>query len=246
MMSFLVFAHGEEEVLQPVLDEVIRSNAINFTLLTLAVLLVLIVISAFLKDRYEKIKPLLFGLIVLVILANTFYLVASTIYLNQVSVTGGPVHWHADFEIWNCGKKVQLKKPEGISNKIGSSTIHEHGDQRVHIEGVLLDDHDGSLGHFFEELGGGFEDDKFMIPTDSGILNLKNGNTCPDGKEGSLQGFLFKVEGDSFHQEKLKDIENYIISKEGSVPPGDCIILEFDSEKDKTDKLCQSYRVKYD
>ena len=70
-------------------------------------------------------------------------------------------------------------------------------------------------------------------------------------KGGKLQAFLLKVENPSalkkdefiFEQTKLENFENYILSPYAYVPPGDCIIIEFDVEKDKTDKICESYTV---
>lgn len=246
-MDFItVLAHGGKEVMEkvgPSLDQVIRANSIKFTLIAGVVLAILVVASILIKQKSEKLKYLLFGLMVVVILFTTVYLVGSTIYLNQVSTTGGPVHWHADFEIWNCGKKVELKNPEGLSNKVGSETVHEHNDQRIHIEGVILDPKQASLSHFFKELGGSMDNEHLMVPTEHGILDMRNDQKCPDGNTSHMQVFLFKTEGQTYQQTKLKNPENYIISPHSQVPPGDCVIIEFGPEKDKTDKLCVSYKV---
>src|SRR3989338_8430806 len=47
----------------------------------------------------EKTKKLLFLLIAVPIIIATIYLSASTVYLNLVSATQGPIHWHADYEV---------------------------------------------------------------------------------------------------------------------------------------------------
>ena len=198
----------------------------------------------FFKDKSEFLKVFFFGGIVLTILANTIYLVGSTIYLNQQSATGGPVHWHADYQIWNCGKQIELKDPEGFSNKVGTEVVHEHNDNRMHIEGVILDLDDSSPHHFFESLGGGMSDTHLTIPTEEGIVTMKNGQSCPDGKPGSLQVFVYQTINNVLTQKKLQNPQNYQITQDGNVPPGDCIIFEFEPEiKDKTDKLCTSYEV---
>lgn len=246
-MKFLqVLAHeGEEvleEVVQPALDEVIRTNSLKYSLIAGGILLAVAVLALLFKNASEKIKYLLFGTAVIVAILNTVYLAGSTIYLNQTSQTGGPVHWHADFEIYNCGQKVEIKDPEGFSNKVGTEVVHEHNDNRIHIEGVILDQHDASLGHFFEQIGGQLHQDHMSIPTEEGLVELENGQMC-NGVAASLQAFVYHTEDHIFSQQKLTDPENYIISPFGQIPPGDCIIIEFGVEKDKTDKLCTFYQV---
>ncbi len=246
MKFFEVLAHEGEEVLEkiaPALDQVVRTNSINFTLWALLLMGILTVISILLKQKSEGIKYLLFGGFIVVAMVNTIYLSGSTIYLNQKSQTGGPVHWHADFEIWNCNQKVEVKDPEGFSNKVGSEVVHEHNDERIHIEGVIIDDHDASLGHFFDSLGGQLHKDHLAIPTENGLLELENGQIC-NGQKGLIQVFVYTTEGNNFSQNKIDDPENYIIASQLQVPPGDCIIIEFDREKEKTDKLCSQYQVK--
>lgn len=248
-MDFLnVLAHeGEEvveeiaEVIGPTLDQVIRANSMKFSLIAGGVLLFLTLVSILIKQKKEVLKYLLFGLIVVTVLSNSVYLIGSTVYLNKQSTTGGPVHWHADFEIWNCGQLVELKNPHGLSNKIGSETVHEHNDQRIHIEGVILERHHASLYHFFEVIGGKMTDDSLTIPTEDGLVTLQNGQNCPEG-ESKLQVFVYKTEGDAYYQEKLSHPADYVISPHSQVPPGDCIIIELDRPKNKTEKICTFYK----
>lgn len=246
MKFFEVLAHEGEEVLQviePSLDQIIRGNSIKYTLIALLSLGILTIISLIIRNKSEPIKYLLFTGFVLVSLLTTLYLSVSTIYLNQKSLIGGPIHYHADFEIWNCGQKVELRNPSGFSNKIGSEVIHEHNDNRIHIEGVILNEHDASLGHFFETIGGQLHQDHMALPTENGLLELENGQSCADGQKSSLQVFVYKTQNKSFSQQKLGDPENYVISSFSQVPPGDCIIVEFSPQKEKTDKLCTFYQV---
>lgn len=205
------------------------------------------------KRGRKKLAPRLFGLMITLIAVVTIFLIGSTIYLNNISYTKGPVHWHADFEIWKCGKPVlshnkgeevdELRDPHGfLSNKIGSPTIHEHNDRRMHIEGVLVDKHEASLGTFFVKIGGDLHKDLFVFPTNEGKISYKNGQNCPNGP-GIVQIFVHSIKDKKVIQTKLSDPENYVISAQGAVPPGDCVIIEFDTPKDKTDKLCLSYQV---
>lgn len=241
-----VLAHGvEEEVVQavPLLDQTIRSNSVKFTIISLAIFLILTLISLGFKQKSEWLKYALYFSFVLVALINTIYLSGSTIYLNQQSTTGGPVHYHADYQIWNCGRQIELADPEGVSNKIGTNVIHEHNDNRIHIEGVILDPSQASLSHFFREVGGSFDSDHLTIPAEKGMITMETGNICPDGTSGILQTFVFKTINGEFFQQKVINPEDYIISPQSQVPPGDCVIFEFGPLKEKTDKLCNFYEI---
>jgi hypothetical protein len=193
-----------------------------------------------------SLKKFLFAGIVIPTLLTSFYLAGSTIYLNIVSSSGGPVHWHADFQIWDCGKEVELEDPTGfLSNKVGTATLHEHNDQRIHLEGVVVKEAEASLGHFFDVVGGKISANEIQVPTNNGLIIRRNGDGCGDGKSGILQVYLFRTSGDTYTQEKVANPEKIILSPHGAVPPGDCIIMQFKSTvEDKTDKICQQYRIK--
>lgn len=247
MLILPAFAHEGQEIAQklaPDLAEIVRANSLQFTLTSLGILLAIVVISAVFKNKGEVVKLLLFILIGLVSFANTIYLAGSTIYLNQISESKGPIHYHADFEIWNCGTEVEVENPKGFANKIGTEVVHEHNDKRMHFEGVILDLHDVSPSHFFESLGGSMSNSQLTVPTQGTLLTLKNNQRCLDGKVGLLQVFVYQTKNSKFFQKKLTDPQNYQISLQGNIPPGDCIIFEFASAiKNTTDKLCQSYQV---
>lgn len=247
-MDFLtVFAHEGEEAVEsivPGLGDIIRANSIKFTILAVVLLIILLILSHFFKEKNETLKKFLFWSIILVIVANTLYLSMSTIYLNISSKSGGPVHYHADFEIYNCGRQIEVKKSEGLSNKIGSELVHTHNDKRMHIEGVILDPHEISIGHFFESLGGKLENGILVIPTEKGQLSLKDGDLCPDGNKAKVQVFVYSIQGKFFEQKKLTDFKNYQISPFTQIPPGDCVIIEFGAQKLRTDQLCESYQIK--
>ena len=122
--------------------------------------------------------------------------------------------------------------------------VHEHNDNRMHIEGVLLDLKDSSPAHFFESLHGSLSNTHLEVPTEDGIVTMRNGQNCPDGKVGYFHVFVYQVKNNAAFQRKLEEAQNYQITQTGNVPPGDCLIFEFDSKiKEKTDKLCTSYEV---
>jgi hypothetical protein len=207
------------------------------------ILALLVVLALRQKHPSSELKKFLFCAIVIFVVAPTLYISATTVYQNVVSASGGPVHWHADFELWNCGQEVNLKDPVGtLSNKIGTATLHEHNDNRIHVEGVVQQPTDASLGEFFHVVGGELTPTSVTIPTNAGPLPLTNGSICPDGLEGTLQVFVYQTDQDGYSmQRKITDPQNYVISPYATVPAGDCVIVEFGPEKEKTDHICRSY-----
>ncbi|MBS3067334.1 hypothetical protein J4450_01415 [Candidatus Micrarchaeota archaeon] len=195
-------------------------------------------------------KKIIFFIIAVPVVVATLYLAATTVYLNMVSETGGPVHWHADYEMWACGQQYELVDPKNFDNKIGSPVFHEHNDNRIHAEGVLFQKRDARLGRFFTEVGGKLTRSEFILPTEDGLKTWKNGEIC-NGKPAKLQVFVYKIvnanpsqkTGFLYKQTKLDDFSDYVLSEYANVPPGDCIIIEFDQEKVKTDKSCSTYEL---
>ena len=247
MLPMTAYAHVEEKEFR--LDEYVASTSIKYTLAASAVISILVLISIFYKRKTESMKWALFILILIPIIFTTAYIAGSTIYLNLISETKGPVHWHADFEIWNCGKQVDVVDPTGLENRVGSSTLHEHGDDRIHIEGVIVKKSDFDLHSFFEQIGS-LTATRAVVRTDDGFAEMKNGDLC-NGKEGKLQVFLYRVidadetrkTGFVYEQVKLEDFEEYVISPYSLVPPGDCLIIEFGGEKNETEKTCGTYEI---
>lgn len=217
------------------------------------------------KEKTERGRLFLFWGMTSVIIFVTAFITLDTIFKNSSSVTRGPVHWHADFQISVCGKspdaadvlageeeheeeehghlEVDLKDPDGLANRVGSTLLHEHGDDRIHIEGAVADLSDVTLAKFFESIGGEMHRNRVVLPTNDGVLTLENGAACPDGTRGTIQVFRYKTEGNVVFQDKLADFPNYVISPEATIPPGDCLIVEFAEEKDRTDKICDFYAI---
>lgn len=231
-------------------------NFANEVLSTSGAIIAFLVITALLKKQPgQRLKLFLFLGMTIPIVVTTLYLAAATIAKNEASVTKGPVHWHADYEIYVCekvkgktvahaGERVDLVDPEGLSNRVGSSDFHEHGDNRIHVEGVVRRLSDVSLGKFFQTVGGRLTASSLLLPTPNGQILVQNGMLCSDGKPGTLQAFVYKTQGKIIRQEKLADFVNYVISPHGNLPPGDCLIFEFTSEnKAKTDKICQFHDI---
>ena len=226
------------------IDEIISSYSFLVTGYAILLLLGLSLLSLRIKHLSKLMKRLLFGSIVAVTLVPTFFLAGSTIYLNTISSSGGPVHWHADFEIWKCGQEVELLDPTGLSNKVGTSVLHEHNDKRIHLEGVVVKPADASLGKFFHVVGGKLDKDIAIIPSHGGNVILEAQACNEIIPYAQLQVFVFKTDHAGYYsQEKLTNPADYIISPFGTVPSGDCIIVELDSPKERTERLCQSYKA---
>ncbi len=81
------------------------------------------------------------------------------------------------------------------------------------------------------------------------VLELKNGNYCSNDDEqpAELQVFLirFNKGEDTYTQQKLEHPADYVMRDESILgPPSDCLIVEYDTPRDRTDKLCQQYGIK--
>lgn len=237
------FAHGgAQEVTYSTLAGDTARWSVNTATVATVIIVLLVAAAIIIKKPSDTLKKILFSAIAGVIVITTLALSGLTIYLNTASFSGGPVHWHADYEIWACGEKLNLHDPEGFSNKVGSSTVHEHNDDRMHIEGVVVEQQDAETGNFWQNVDVKISEDSLIVPTHDGLKMWQYGDDC-GGQSGQVQAFVYTVQNKIMRQRKVDDINEYLISPHQAVPPGDCIIVEFDTPKAKTDKLCQSYEL---
>ena len=166
---------------------------------SIVALFVLMGIAVLTKDRFEKLKLPLFIMMSFVMAGSTLVLAGSTIYLNVNSDSGGPVHWHADIEFWICDNEVELIDPVGFSNKVGTWTLHEHDDHRIHLEGVVVDgENDASLGKFMHVVDGAITDEALVLPVDP---------------EGSI--FEDEIDGDGPSDPFPSQVEDYVVVSNG-------------------------------
>jgi hypothetical protein len=249
LLAFPVMAHGDSNDESQV--EIhnnnflsVLPNPVDMILYSLAITSAVIGISLLTKLS-PKGKKVAFILISVPVILSTLYLGGYTVYENIISETGGPVHWHLDYEVWVCGERLDLINPRGLENKIGTSELHEHNDDQIHVEGTLIKKSEADLHSYFEAIGGRLTKEELVYPTEEkGIVDVKNGDLC-NGVPGTLQAFLYKVDGNVFTQQKLADFPEYIMSPESLVPPGDCVIIEFGEERPETEKLCLTYQVAF-
>lgn len=87
----------------------------------------------------------------------------------------------------------------------------------------------------------------YTRPTKEGpVMELINGRSCGQ-QPAELQMFVYKFDKKSqtYRQEKVADPTTYVMSTDSSLgPPSDCVIVEFDRPKSRTNKLCEQYGVK--
>jgi hypothetical protein len=202
--------------------------------------LILLSIVVIIREHYlgKESKKIFFWAIVVPVVLASLYLAGDTVYKNITSETKGPVHWHADYQVWVCGERLDLKDPHYLNNKIGLPLIHEHNDDRIHVEGVVSRLSDISLSKYFEAIGGRLTVDDILYPTESGFVFMENGNLC-SGKTGTLKVYV--------NGKRIEQPEDYVIYPSSYVPPGDCIIVSFDEQSQSsgtTDKICDSWAVK--
>lgn len=186
----------------------------------------LLLYAIFKKKLREQTKLFLFWSIVVLVSVGTLYLVVHTFYYNILSETNGPVHWHADFELWICGEKQTLPTSQFPSNKIGTPLLHHHNDYRMHIEGTVFSWEEVTLRAFFDAIGGTLGQTYIGIPQEDGSLKyLQNDDYCGK-KQGKLH--LYVQKGDVENWMEIEEIPTYIISPYADVPPGDRLKLVFE------------------
>ena len=166
----------------------------------------------------------------------SLYLAGYTVYENFISETEGPVHWHADYQVWACGEQLDLRDPKGLANKIGSPSIHEHNDGRIHIEGTLSEIQEADLQHYFKAIGGNLDNGGISFLTNEKNILYSNGDKCPSGEAGILKVYV--------NGKRIDNFEKYVLYPSVYVPPGDCIIIVFDeSDIDNTELKCASWEA---
>jgi len=213
LLSSVAYAH-EEEVHEAITESLFHQfDTTTVIALSIVGILACTIMLLTYKDTLgENQKRIIFGIIVVLAIASTGYLVGNTVYMSLTSWSKGLIHWHADFEIRICGEKIVLPEPTGIANRVGTEDVHHHGDYRIHLEGIMKEREDATLGHFFDAIDVSFSNGK--------ILNMDNGDYCPDGKKGSVRMF---VNGNLYD----KNYRDYVIAPYSQVPPGDFIKIVF-------------------
>ncbi len=235
LISLTVSVAAHTETKEPAAGEITEFLPLDpfqgIIIASIIILLILIISFALQNSLSNQVKKILFVIIVIATVLPTLYLAGSTVYLNLISESEGPIHWHADFEIEICGEKInkELIESEGLSNKVGNSVFHHHNDYRIHVEGVLIKKSQASLGNFFKVIGGEFEKSHLRIPLKNGkFKEVRLGDKCPNGKPGKLKLLVLNRETEKFEENPLLD--EYVLKPFELIPPGDELKIVFDSE----------------
>ena len=185
---------------------------------TLAFGILVAIMVLFYKKMDNNTKKIVYFLVAVVSVLVTLYLIIITLHININSISKGPVHWHADYEVWACDNEIKLPHPTGFSNKQGAPLLHSHDDNRIHVEGVILDKKQASLGAYFYAVGGSLSDDGFKFPTENGMVAMHDGDLC-NSQPGHLYVFV--------NGKQIEEPQDYAVSPHESVPPGDKIKVIF-------------------
>lgn len=166
-----------------------------------------------------------FSIVTLYVVGITGFMMYQVITTNIISWSKGPVHWHADFEVWVCGERISLPESEGLLNRVGTGTFHHHNDYRIHLEGTIMEREEATLGAFFRVIGGDLHEGHVKAPQEEGYIEVSAGDECENapGEETKLKIFV--------NGEEEKHAEDYVISPYANVPPGDVIHVVFGTER---------------
>lgn len=230
------------------LEGTVHDLSVSFALVAGTLIAIFTLLCLIIHNKGESMKKFLFYGFTTATLLPTLFFTISTVYVNVVSETKGPVHWHLDFKIYSCGEELELIGPDGrFENKVGTPTFHHHVDKRIHVEGVVVDRNDVLLDDFFRVIGGKLVTDSLTIPSTEGLVTLRNGDTCPGSGKAVLQAFLYRVdENDKTKATLIKlgdDFPKHLMHPEASVPPGDCVVFEFGAPMETTDNLCDFWKI---
>jgi ABC-type transport system involved in multi-copper enzyme maturation permease subunit len=175
-------------------------SKINLVIYAAIVLAIIFFISTLLRDKMGEIAKIgTFIFIAIIVAGVTGIMVSSIVYSNLISVTGGPVHWHAKIDFTLCGVEYDLPLRDIAVDK----PLHTHADQLIHVETTPITYDDVRLHKFFEYIGGEFTNISLTIPTDSGLVSVKNGDLC-QGEPGQLKMFV--------NGQLEPEMDDYIIS----------------------------------
>lgn len=233
-----VFAHGDEvadEVEAAVASSIDWTLPINYVYATIIWIILITIILFAAKGFVMNNKKTFFWLLTIPILLSAVYLAGHTVNHNIHSETGGPIHWHADYQVWSCGERLDLIDPKFPSNKIGTPIFHEHNDDRIHVEGTVADVNDVTVSAFFKTIGGKLTANELHYPATTGFVDVKTGESC-NGATAELKVYVNGV--------RIDNVETYMYYPHPGIPPGDCIIVEFGANlPEKTDRICDFWSV---
>ncbi len=246
-------------------EATVSSLSVTTTVVGTGILVLLIAMALIFYKRAEKTRIAIFSAIVAVVLATTTTITCASVYLAAKSDTGGLVNWQARFQIWACGNQLEIRDPEEFfSNKVGTASLHEHNDNKIHLNGMAMTlPYDFSLGKFMSVIGGKIDNNTLAVPLNDTnyfvgnapssqealayiqtnnagkIASFASGDTCGNNI-AEVQAFVYRYNpaNKAYEQTKIADIASYEPTHATTEDTSDCIIIEFSEHKDKTTKTC--------
>ncbi len=106
------------------------------------------------------------------------------------------VHWHVKLDIQMCGENRDLPRIPPGQHHLGTSLLHTHDDNIIHVEGTITQTTDLTLGEFMDVLGLDFSETEFM--------GKSNGDTC-GGVAGKWKMLLNGEESSLFRSYTIHD-----------------------------------------
>ncbi|MDO8480926.1 MAG: hypothetical protein Q7S65_03855 [Nanoarchaeota archaeon] len=226
--SVFALAHETEEAVS------LWAEPTTYVRISAALILALFIGVLLKRDFPQHHKKMLFAAFALLIIVPTLFLGFSTIRENITSVTKGPVHWHADVIVEACGERLNLADPQFPRNKVGTPLLHEHNENRIHVEGTVQELDEVTLHHYFEVIGGTLEEGQLVYPTNEGLRAFSDGDACDEGT-GTLKVYVNGKEQETY--------EEYVPYPDAYVPPGDCVVVRFSANHGAV-PLCASWEAK--
>lgn len=210
---------------------------VNYIYTAGTIVLITIALAVLKGDKMtDQQKKFYFLLITIPVVIASAFIAIHTVVENIHSTTKGPVHWHFDYQVWVCDERLDLVDPKGLKNKIGTPLLHEHNDDRAHVEGTVKRLEDVNLGNYFRVIGGHLSENRFVYnDKNMGLVQVNDGDTCA-GQPSYLKVYV--------NGQRIQNPELYIMYPHAMVPPGDCIIIEFSpGQQETTTRLCESWQV---
>jgi|GEM_PF-3666786 len=136
-----------------------------------------------------------------------------------------------EYQLWDCGKRITIPEPAGLTTTTGVPQIHDHDGNRIHLVGMTATPL--TLGAFFDTIGGELTSDHVILPTATDYIHRTTMDSCPDGRPGVLQVFV--------NGKRMDNAAAYVLHPGPAIPPGDCIIIDFNPTVQlTTEKTCDS------
>ncbi|MEK6862001.1 MAG: hypothetical protein AABY07_08610 [Nanoarchaeota archaeon] len=151
------------------------------------------------KFKKNIIKYSIIGIILIVVVYFAFKMFSGP---KVESYTKGPVHWHAELNVYICGKKVGVPEelPQG-QHHLGLPLLHTHADGLIHIEGQIWKKEDITLGAYMDAINVPFANNT--------IIDYKNDGMCNDGKSNKIKMLV--------NGEESSEFRNYVVNDKDKI-----------------------------